>query len=309
MLGLGTAGAAGLDAKMADAVCAATKDVGVRLIDTAQNYGSEAAIGDGLRRSGVTQAADGLFISAKVDLASRAFEEPVARVRRQVGRTLERLGVARLDAVVIHWPLCLDKPCAEAEHAAARRAAWGALEALVAEGVVGAIGVSNWSVPLLDELLGFATIRPALNQVEVSPACPQAALREYCAAQRIAVVGYSPYGGCWIADSWPDAAPWGEDLGGNNLLQHWAVEAVAADAGCTPAQALLRWAMQRGVVPIPKSVRPARIAEALKAHGAKLSDEQMGSLDALADPRRGVEASLAAHARIIAHGKYKWPPT
>lgn len=308
VIGLGTAGAAGLDAEVADAVCAATKECGVRLIDTAQNYGSEAAIGEGLRRSGVTQA-DGLFMLAKVDLASAAREDPAQRVRRQVRSSLERLGVRKLDAVVIHWPICLDRACTEAEHAESRRGAWGALEELVAEGVIGLIGTSNWSAALLDELLAHAKVRPSINEVESSPACPQNELLDYCARHGIAVVGYSPYGGCWLADYYTDFVPWGAESKGKNLIRSPAVAAIAAELGCSAAQVLLAWAVERGVVPIPKSTKPTRIAESLAACAIELRASHIAALDGLADPRRGVQPSIDAHRAIIAHEHYDWTPT
>eukprot|EP00040_Diaphanoeca_grandis_P001340 m.275467 g.275467 ORF g.275467 m.275467 type:complete len:329 (-) comp118923_c0_seq1:74-1060(-) len=305
MVGLGTAG--DVDGKIAEAVCAATKDCGVRLIDTAQNYGSEPGIGRGLKESGITQEADGLFISTKVDLASATHEDPAERVRRQVKGSMTKLGVKYLDSVVIHWPICLDKPCTEDEHAAARRGCWKELEALVAEGLIGVIGTSNWTVALLDELLEFAQIKPSINQIEVSPACPQTEIVDYCANKGIIVVGYSPYGGCWIAADWESLVPWAYA----NLIFNDTVKSVATEASYTPAQVLLRWSVQRGIVPIPKSVKATRISESLATLDNKfsLTSEQMAKIDTLEDPQRGVVASIDAHHKVMAHPDFTWTPT
>lgn len=323
MLGMGTADNDAGDEAMASAVHAAAALHGVRLFDTAQNYGSEAALAEGLRRAALPRSA--LYLSAKVDLCSPEREDPAARVRRQVASTLDNLRCAgvgvgaaahALDSVVIHWPICLDS--AAADHGAARRGAWGALEALVAEGTVGSIGVSNWTAPLLGELLAHAVVRPAVNQVEFSPACYQRELLRACGAAGVAVVGYSPYGQCWMGKHWTEHVAWGGAGAGTPLLEHEEVRAVAAAAGegVTPAQVLLRWCLQRGVVAIPKSVKPDRIAEAMRAVGGSsagagihLADELMARLDALNDPRRGTEAALEAHLRVMASEEYEWEPT
>lgn len=305
MLGLGTAGGG-----MADAISCALKS-GISLVDTAQNYGSEADVGDGLRKSGVERGR--AFILGKVDLCSLAHEDPAARVRRQVASTLANLGVDRLDAVAFHWPIPLDKQVTADEQAAVRRAAWEALEALHDEGVVGLLGVSNWTAELLDELLAFARIRPALNEVEFSPACyskRQEELLAACEARELAVVGYSPYGTCWFTACYPAVVPWGS----TDLIADAVVAAVAAEAGCSPALALLRWSLQHGVVTIPKSTKPARVAESLRAidGSVRLSAEQMGRLDALGDARRGTAASLEAHGRLVSDAQlysYTWVPT
>ena len=302
MLGLGTADNPAGPNVMAAAVVAAVQ-ADITLFDTAQNYGSELALGRGLHQAGI--AGDSVFLLCKVDIVSRKYEEPVARVRRQVANTLRNLGAKRLDAVVIHWPICLDGPCADTEHAAVRRTAWAALESLVEEGTVGCIGVSNWNVQLLDELLSYAKIKPALNEIEFSPACYQHELVAASTARGVAVVGYSPYGSCWMAKCCPDIVPWGR----TDLTDDPTVQSIAAKAGCTPAQLLLRWSLWHGVVCIPKSVRAERITESSRAFDAVLSEEQVVALGSLSDTRRGTCESIDAHLRFIASDGYDWRPT
>ena len=190
-LGLGSAEGPPHEA-MASAVEAAIRS-GVLMIDTAQNYCSEAAIGDGLRRCG----GDDVFVLCKVDLCSRSREDPRRRMRRQVTESKHKLG--RIDAVALHWPLLLDAPASEDDARAVRAEAWRELEAMVDEGLVGCLGLSNFDVELMDEIIELAKHRPVLNEVEVNPRCYQAELHVACEARGVRVVGYSPYGTCWLA--------------------------------------------------------------------------------------------------------------
>ncbi len=308
LIGLGSAGNTAGNDVMAGAVDAALRG-GIRLIDTAQNYGSEIAIGDGLRRAG-PEHSDGLFLSTKVDLCSLAREDPSARVKRQVSSSLERLGVERLGSVIIHWPICLDAPVSAEEEARVRREAWRALEELVRAGTVQHIGVSNWTEELIDDLLSYAQIRPSINQIEISPSCCQLELLQKCAAERIAVIAYSGFGICWLAQYFPAFVPWSAD-GPLHLTTNPAVQKLATEVGCTPAQLLVRWAVDKGVVAIPKSTNPKRIAESARSLDAapELGASVVEALDALRDGRRGTAASIEAHRRIIASADYEWPPT
>ena len=304
MIGLGSAEAP--DPQLMAASVATACQNGAAFVDTAQNYGSEAAIGEGLRSAGATDGT--AFLLCKVDLATRAFEDPAVRMRRQVQSTIQNLGVSCVSAAVLHWPICLDGPCDAAEEAAVRRTAWQALEDLVDEGTVGCIGCSNWTPELLDEVLSYARIRPSINEIEFSPVCYQRELLDACTARGVAVVGYSPYGSCWMAKYFARFVPWGL----TPLTSDATVRAIAADIGCTPAQVLLRWSLQHGVACIPKSLQPQRVAESVGALDealVRLSDEQMASLDALNDPRRGTHTSIETHRRIIASPTYAWRAT
>lgn len=304
MVGLGTADYKDWNA-MATCVNVAFHN-GVRLVDTAQNYRFLDGIRLGLRRHG-TKALSQMFVICKVDLATSDFEEPEARMRRQVDSAIRKLSGRWLDAVVIHWPICLDKPANQREQAAIRRRAWKALEQMVVERRIDHLGVSNWTPELLDELSSYAQIPPSLNQVEFSPLCYQRELLEDCTRRNIAVVGYSPFGQCWLSKSYPDFVPWEP----TDLTSNEVVCRIADDVGCTPGQVLLRWALQHGVAVIPKTERPERVRQARRCvdGGFKLSEEQMDLLGALRDDRRGVEASIEAHSRVIASPSYEWTPT
>ena len=224
-------------------------------------------------------------------------------MRRQVTESKRKLG--RVDAVALHWPLLLDAP-SEADARAVRADAWRELEAMVDEGLVGCLGLSNFDVALMDEIIALARHRPVLNELEVNPCCYQAELLAACEARGVRVVGYSPYGTCWLAKYFPSFVPWPAA----SVLDDATVAAVAAEAGCTPAQACISWAMAKGASPIPKSLDPERVrATARCLDDVVLTADQVARLDALRDPRRGVEASLAAHARIIASPDYAWDPT
>ena len=163
-IGLGSAESPPFDSM---AVAAQTAvEIGVGLIDTAQNYGSEAAVGEGLRRSRVAgNVRDDAYILAKVDLCSCLYEDARARMRRQVQSTLSNLDVQFLDTVAFHWPLLLDKPVSDKEAAAVRRAAYNELELMVDEGLVHSIGLSNFNVETMDEVISFARHKPVLNEV------------------------------------------------------------------------------------------------------------------------------------------------
>lgn len=300
-VGLGSAEGPPSEA-MAAAVAAAV-GAGVGLVDTAQNYGSEAAIGDGLRRCDPAAAR---FLLCKVDLCSRGREDPRARMRRQAARSRAALGVDSVDCLALHWPIPLDAPVSAADARSIRADAWRELEALVDEGYAKSLGLSNFDSDGIDEILAIARVKPILDEIELSPYCGQDDLLAHCAGRGLAAVAYSPYGTCWIAKYFPDFVPWAA----SSALVDPAVAAVAAEAGLTPAQACLAWARSKGASPIPKSLRPARIRETARClEDGLLTAAQIAKLDALRDPRRGVRASLEAHARIIASPAYAWDPT
>jgi diketogulonate reductase-like aldo/keto reductase len=293
VLGLGTAahGDGNTDGTVENIVADAA-GAGIRLFDTAQNYGSEAGVGAGLAKCGV--ARDSFFLSCKVDLDSQ--EDPVERMRRQVNSSLANLQTSYLDSVIIHWPVCLDKH--DADHKTTRKLSWQALEHLVDEGLVRSIGVSNWTPDLMDELLTHARIRPSLNQVEFSPAVYQKELLDYCTDERIMTMGYSHYGMCWLAMYVREES--GVEYAVTDLTQDETVGAIANEISCTPAQALLRWSMQHGVIVIPKTSKLSRVEESKGAFDISLSAEQMERMNALSMcPQRGTDASIRSHLRVI----------
>lgn len=192
-------------------------------------------------------------------------------------------GRAPIDLMLIHWPGVARTPADSPANAAARRAAWRVLERYHRRGLLRAIGVSNYEARHLEELLGYAEVAPAVNQVELHPRFQQRGLRAYCAQHGIAVAAYSP-------------------LGGGALLRDPAVEAAAAVAGVMPAQALLLWGLHRGAAVLPKSVRPERIAEVapaqLAATEAALGEDGLARLLAALDALGEAEAA-----------KFCWDPS
>eukprot|EP00038_Savillea_parva_P008816 m.179368 g.179368 ORF g.179368 m.179368 type:complete len:355 (+) comp14746_c0_seq1:35-1099(+) len=294
VVGMGTANFGDREL-LVNAVVEAVKQ-GVRLFDTAQGYGSEPGLGEGLAKSGVDRAE--LWISAKIDLSGE--EDAAARVDRQLASTLKNLRTTYLDSVVFHWPMPLDR--VGCDDAAIRRKAWMALEAHYHAGTVRYIGVSNWTVPLLKETLSYATVKPAVNQFELSPLVYQEELLEFCKDNDIATMAYSSYGTCWMAAFEPDHVPWPVTNLNSTAGDGTAVEAVAAETGRTRAQVCLRWCLQHGAIVIPKTSKGSRIKEALGALDFTLSDSQMNALNAMRDSRRGVAASLKHHTSIIRAG-------
>ena len=215
-------------------------------------------------------------------------------MRRQVTESWRKPG--RVDAVALHWPLLLDAPASEDDARAVRADAWRELEAMVDEGLVGCLGLSNFDVELMDEIIALARHRPVLNEVEVNPRCFQAELSRRARRGACASSDIVPTGLVGWQSTLPTSCP-GRRRASSATRRS---SAVAAEAGCTPAQACMAWAMAKGAAPIPKSLDLGVRATARCLDDVALTADQVARLDALRDPRRGVGASLAAHARIIA---------
>lgn len=216
-------------------------ELGYRHIDTAQAYGNEESVGEGLRQSGVPR--DDVFITTKF-YPQR--EDPLAEVER----SLERLGVDYVDLYIIHWP------------AAGPTWAWPGMEQAHERGYARSIGVSNFSVDELGQLLEAATVPPVVNQVQFSPYEFREGLLDWGNAHGIALEAYSP-------------------LGTGKHLDSGAVARIAARLGRTPAQVLIRWCLEREIVVIPKSVHRERIEENGAVFDFELSADDMAELDAL----------------------------
>jgi diketogulonate reductase-like aldo/keto reductase len=216
-------------------------ELGYRHIDTAQAYGNEESVGRALRDSGLPR--EQVFLTTKFYPARN---DPVAEAER----SLERLGVDYLDLYIIHWP------------GGGPTWAWPGMEHARERGYARSIGVSNYGLQELDEVLAIAASRPVVNQVQFSPFEYRRRLLEACFERDIALEAYSP-------------------LGTGRHLSDREVAAVAQQCGRTPAQVLLRWCLQRGAVVLPKSTHRERIAENSQIFDFELSDEQMRALDAL----------------------------
>ena len=235
---------------------------GYRLIDTAAAYANEREVGEGIRRSGVPR--DEVFIETKVWISDYGYDATLHAFEKST----RKLGVDRLDLLLLHQPL----PSAFDRALEAYRA----LEWLLADGKVRAIGVSNFMPDHLDRLLGVATVVPAVNQIEVHPYFQQSALQRMHAEHGIATQAWSPIGG--ITSYRGMAKRSFEDP---TLLE------IAGQYGKSAAQVMLRWHLQEGRSAIPKSVKPARIAENFDVLDFELTREQIDAIDALETGVRG----------------------
>jgi diketogulonate reductase-like aldo/keto reductase len=216
-------------------------ELGYRHIDTAQAYGNEESVGRALRDSGVPR--EDVFLTTKFYPANR---DPEAEAQR----SLERLGVDYVDLYIIHWPQ------------GGPTWAWPGMEAVKAAGHARSIGISNFSVAEVDEVLSVASTPPVVNQVQFSPFEFRRRLLAACEERQIAIEAYSP-------------------LGTGRHLADPAVTEIAERAGRTPAQVLLRWCLQRDTVVISKSTHRERIEENAQIFDFELSSEEMAALDAL----------------------------
>jgi 2,5-diketo-D-gluconate reductase A len=226
-------------------------ELGYRHIDTAQAYRNEASVGRALRDSGVPR--DEVFITTKF-YPNR--KDPEAEVQR----SLERLGVDQVDLYIIHWP------------AGGPRWAWPGMERARERGFARSIGVSNFSLAELDQLLSEVTAPPVINQVQFSPFEFRRRLLQGCEERSVALEAYSP-------------------LGTGRHLRDRRVRQVAERVGRTPAQVLLRWCLQRNLVVLPKSTHRERIVENARIFDFTLSPEDMAALDAL-DKTSGTDRAL-----------------
>jgi 2,5-diketo-D-gluconate reductase A len=227
-------------------------EAGYRHIDTAQAYGNEASVGQGLRESGVPR--DEVFITTK--FFPHVGRDPAAQVRH----SLKRLGVDHVDLYIIHWPK------------GGPTWAWPGMEQVRERGYARSIGVSNFNSDELAQVIAGASIAPVVNQVQFSPFKYRRGLLAACEESGVVLEAYSP-------------------LGTGRHLASRAVGEIADRLGRTPAQVLLRWCVERGLPVIPKSTHRERIEENGDIFGFELSAEDMAALDAL-DETGGTDRAL-----------------
>jgi len=241
-------------------------EVGYRHIDTAAAYRNERQVGEGLRASGVDRA--DVFVETKVWVSDYGYDETLHAFEKAA----RKLGLEQLDLLILHQPA----PSRWEKVVAAYRA----LETLLADGRVRAIGISNFMPGHLERLLAEVSVVPAVNQVELHPYFQQIGVQKANADAGILTQAWSPIGGITFYPR-PDAPE------RRSVLEDPAIAAIAAAHGTSPAQVMLRWGIQEGRSVIPKSTNPTRIAENFDVFDFELTIEQLGAIDALDTGERG----------------------
>ncbi len=244
-IGLGTAS---LNDDTVAPVIVTAIEAGYRHIDTAYRYGNQRGVGKGIRDSGIARA--DLFVTTKLDGEFQGNERAVAGL----DECLRQLDLDYVDLLLIHWPL----PQRD-EYIST----WKTFEKLVEAGKVRSIGVSNFKPAHLDRLLAEATIRPVANQIQLSPRITRTDHVTYDRAHDIVTVAWSPLGQ------------------GKDLLDEPILKTIAAIYGKTPAQIVLRWNIELGIVTIPRSSNPARLAQNLDIFDFALTPTEIAAISAL----------------------------
>ena len=236
-------------AELINAVKFAIKN-GYRSIDGAAIYGNEEAMGEGIRQgikeAGITR--EDLFITSKVWNADLGYESAIAAYET----SLQKIGVDYLDLYLIHWPV-------EGKY----KEAWRALEYLYQQGRVKAVGVSNFQIHHLEDLLKDANIKPVINQIELHPYLSQTKVREFCEENNIQVEAWSPL------------------MARNGLLEDETLKEISKKYNKTTAQVVLRWDLQSHVITIPKSTNEGRLLQNIDIFDFELSKEDMELIDSL----------------------------
>jgi diketogulonate reductase-like aldo/keto reductase len=273
-------------------------EAGYRLIDTAQVYRNEGLVGQAVRRAAATSALprDQLFLTTKVSPRHMGSGE---ETRASVLASLDALGVAYVDLVLLHWPGAAKVPLQDHERLRTRRQeSWRALQALYAEGRVRAIGVSNYTLPHLHDLTAVGGVQPMVNQVECHPLLYDAGCREllaHCRAHGIHVQAYASLGEGALVTEGEE-----EEEGKAPLIP--GLQAMAARyPGCSQAQVLLRWALEHGFSVLPKSTRSARIQGNIRLDFS-LAPADMAELDGL------LLAGVGAEGQQVRKRRFCWDP-
>ena len=217
--------------------------LGYRHVDTARAYGNERDVAAGIAASGVPRSE--VFVTTKLWNSDHGYDGTL----RACDASLARLGTERVDLYLVHWPV-----------QGLRGDTWRAMERILADGKARAIGVSNYTVRHLEELLAAASVPPAVNQVELHPFLQQRPLVDFCRAHGIAVEAYAP-------------------LVKAQRMDHPVLRRIAAKHRVTPARVLVRWALQLGFVVIPKSVHAERIQENASVYGFGLDAEDLAAIE------------------------------
>ncbi len=230
--------------RVKEAVTAALEN-GYRLIDTAQMYGNEEYVGEVIKQSGIPR--EEIFITTKLDNDRHGYD----KAKQSFDKSMDRLQLGYVDLFLIHWPI-----------EGLRLESWRALVDIYNQGGAKAIGVSNYTVRHLKELFDNSEMKPAVNQVEFNPFNYQGELLSFCKEEGIRLQGYTP-------------------LSRANKFQNESVQEISKKYSKTPAQILLRWALQHNVIPIPKSSHKDRIKENAGIFDFNIDDQDMEKLNNL----------------------------
>lgn len=241
------------DGNIAESSVLAALKAGYRHIDTAAAYGNQESVGRGIRKSGIPR--DEIFVTTKLWNKDHGYQA----AKQAIDRSLMELGLDYLDLYLIHWPNPVDFRDRWQEMNAE---SWRAMEEAVQAGKIRAIGVSNFHAKHLDELLKTATIQPTVNQIFLNPSDLQPEVTAYNEAHHILSEAYSP-------------------LGTGKIFKVAELQDIAANYGKTVAQVVLRWSLQHGFLPLPKSVHPERIEENAQLFDFELSEADMKVIDDL----------------------------
>lgn len=228
-------------------------EAGYRHIDTAAAYGNEKSIGKAIKASGIPR--EELFITTKLWNDSHSYGKALAAFEA----SMEKLGLETLDLYLIHWP---NPPYIRNRFEESTKETWAAMEKLYQNGKARAIGISNYLPHHMEVLLQNATINPMVNQIRIYPGSFDQSTIDFCEKEGILLEAYSP-------------------IGRGEVLTAAEIVNIAAAHGKTPAQVCIRWSLQRGFLPLPKSITPERIVENTQVFDFNLTDEEMNTLNTM----------------------------
>ena len=250
LLGLGVYDMYGSEAE--EAVLDALS-IGYRLIDTANLYKNETEVGNAVRKSGIKR--EDIFVTTKLGNSDQGYESTL----RAFDESMNKLAIEYIDLYLIHWPI-----------RGRRRESWLALEKLYSEKRVKSIGVANYLIPFLDEMNEYASITPAVNQVEFSPYLYLTELEAYCKSKNIQLQSYTP-------------------LVRGKKFTDPTLQKIASNYGKSPAQIILRWNIQKGISAIPKSSNKQRLQENFNLFDFSIDENDMNTLNNLNENFRVVD--------------------
>ena len=233
-------------------------ECGFRHIDTAQLYGNEESVGEGIRAAGIDRRE--IFLTTKLKNSDQGYDATL----KAFESSLKRLGVEYVDLYLIHWPVPV---MFKDNWQEISRQTWKAMERLYEEKLIRAIGLSNFLPHHIENITASANVAPVVDQLEIHPCFTQRQTVKYCQDHKIQVQAWSP-------------------LGHGTILQNETLAAIAASHKKTPAQTALRWELQQNIIPISKSMKPSRMKENADVFDFTLSPEEMDRIFALGEDGR-----------------------